>query len=658
MSKIFNISSTSVSITLQRRGKQLHNPQIILILLQLLLTNICVRAQSIDSTQHLRAAVISAERSKSFTTGTKIEKVDSATLKSFQFNSVADLLNNQSHAFIKSYGVGSLSTSSVRGGAAAHTAILWNGFNLNTATNGTTDLSLIPVYFIDDAAMQYGGSGTAWGSGSIGGSLQLNNVAGFNKGWKIRLHSSYGSYANKQAGASISYGAKKWAVSLKASNQTSKNNFSFHNYLLPDSALDTIDHNRLKALNLLTSVYIRPKPNQKISIHLWKQNVDRQIAPTLLQAASGATQKDDVLRNSIEWNYWKNRHGVTFRNAYFIEKLVYKDELYQINSLNLLKTLITEAEDKIELNSSHNLYAGISNNSSKAESDGFEKGIRLNRTSIFASLKSVFFNEKVSTSLSVRQEFWNNSRVPFIYNGGIEYSYNKFVKLRANAGKVYRLPTLNDLYWFPGGNTNLKPEDGFSEDAGLQLNYSLLNNRIQFQFEPEVFNRTISNWIVWLPGFSYWSPQNILQVWSRGMETKSVVSYQQKNLLVRLQVLTNYVLSTNEKSTSENDNSVGKLLIYTPMYSGGLNASIQYKSFYFNYNTNYTGYRYTSTDNTQFLTPYYITNLKTSYSFKIKQTGISAFLQANNVFNTDYTILLNRPMPLRNYLIGLELTIN
>ena len=63
---------------------------------------------------------------------------------------------------------------------------------------------------------------------------------------------------------------------------------------------------------------------------------------------------------------------------------------------------------------------------------------------------------------------------------------------------LYRLPGLNDLYWMPGGNPDLKPEYGYSAEAGSKLSWKSQNKKTKVSFEPTYFNRYIYNWIIWI----------------------------------------------------------------------------------------------------------------------------------------------------------------
>ena len=66
----------------------------------------------------------------------------------------------------------------------------------------------------------------------------------------------------------------------------------------------------------------------------------------------------------------------------------------------------------------------------------------------------------------LRSEWYDAALIPFIPSAGAEYNisgrYPTAIKI--NAARNYHKPTLNELYWIPGGNPGLKPEDGLTAD--------------------------------------------------------------------------------------------------------------------------------------------------------------------------------------------------
>ena len=200
------------------------------------------------------------------------------------------------------------------------------------------------------------------------------------------------------------------------------------------------------------------------------------------------------------------------------------------------------------------------------------------------------------------------------------------------------------------------PETGWGQEAGLILNKQ--EKEGSAILELTFYNRNIKNWIIWLPQENYWMPQNIMQVWSRGTETSFQIKFNVASWKFKISTSTNYTISTNEKAKTANDASIGKQLIYTPLYSGNGNFSIMHRNWDFNFSHQYTGYRYTSSDNLEFLNPYHYSSFYLSKNIRFNKFKTSIFIRINNLFNSDYQVIALRPMPGRHYQAGLTIKFN
>jgi vitamin B12 transporter len=611
--------------------------------------------QQNDPVFQLPQVEINTSRIDDFSSGSKLQQLDSSQLALYATNNLADLLSNESPVFIKSYGLGSLATTSFRGGSASHTAVLWNGFNINSPMNGTLDLSLIPVSFIGKTTLQYGGSSALWGSGAVGGTIHLNSQPQFNDKLSVLARSSFASFDNYQQQVQLQWGKKRWSSGIKLFNHTAQNNFPFYN-TSESSAVKTFQSNaQLTQQGILSENYFKINNYQLVNLCAWIQHNDRNIPPTFLQQYNNTNQQDKTYRLTSQWQ--RTGKGIAdyyVRAAWFNEQLIYTDNDFSFTSKNNANSFISEAESKIKLKQNHLLNIGINNTFTTARANGYANDLQQNRVALFSSYRYNTSNQKLRTTLSLRQELFNSKLIPLTYSAGAEYKLFAWLELKVNAAKVYRIPTFNDLYWTPGGNPNLKPESGYTQDAGLLLRLNL-SKRITFSTEPTVFNRNMNNWILWTPTQGFWSPQNIMEVWSRGMETKNELKYTRSKFVFKINVLTNYVVSTSEKPISPTDMSLHKQLIYVPMYSGQGKATVEYKHFSIGYIHTYTGYRFTSTDNTEYLMPFYIANVFTSYNMVVKKYAINVFAQVNNIYNEQYQVILNRPMPMVNYQAGFSI---
>jgi iron complex outermembrane receptor protein len=540
----------------------------------------------------------------------------------------------------------------MRGGNASHTALLWNGLNIQNALLGQTDLSIIPASFFDNVSLEYGGGSAMWGSGAIGGSIHLQNKTLFNQGYQTKLQMSLGSFGTTKISSVVLLSYKKIISNTKIYYNASKNNYAYKDTTDKESPNKQMAHADYTAKGLMQEVSFLATPFQKVNVRLWYNVMNRNL-PSYTTYVSKQSQLDENLKLSADWNYTKRKLNSTVRLAYFNDKLNYTDSIAQIYSKSAVRTIITES-DNIYTHKNHTFNLGLNFTGYQSDTKNYNVTHNLNKFAVFMAYKLSLLNSKLNYNLAIRKEKTNQTNIPFTGNTGIHYQLTKLIATKLNGNRSYRQPTLNDLYWNPGGNPNLKPEDSYEIDGGIELKYK--KNNFSLLVEATYFNRHTTNWIIWLPTvYSYWSPKNIAEVYSRGTETKTELAYTKKDLQIKLILNTSYVLSTNQKSSSENDNSIGRQLIFTPRYNGQGTFLVLYKNVSLLLNNNYTGYRFTSTDNTTWLNPYYIANIKCSYSYSFSNVNMNLFWSINNVFNKNYMVVSNRPMPLRNYEIGISM---
>jgi outer membrane cobalamin receptor len=99
-------------------------------------------------------------------------------------------------------------------------------------------------------------------------------------------------------------------------------------------------------------------------------------------------------------------------------------------------------------------------------------------------------------------------------------------------------------------------------------------------------------------------------------------------------------------------------LPYTPTEKVIFNVGVHYRNFKAQLNYNYVGYRYTTTDNTQFLAPFATLGLDLSKSITVKNCQVTAFFQANNLSNVAYQMIAYFATPGRSFQFGLSINFN
>ena len=564
--------------------------------------------------------------------------------------SIDQILEGETINYLKHYGPGTLSSISTRGGNAQQTSLIYNDFVLNNPLNGMVDFSTIPSVFFNSVSVLYGISSSNLANGALAGAVVLEDDQDGRS--FIEAGSVQGSYQQNSNFLKINYNKRKLQTSINVFRKSALNNYS---YLDLNDDKKTQENASLNHLALMSSTKISLGKSE-FKIIYFGQIIEREIPSGFLESPSSAFQND--VNNRI-FSYIKHRFlnsYVQFKSAYYDEKNTYTDSVRSIFGNNPCKTFINQIDFSKSINNFNILKINLTNSLASSNGNNYLGKAEINRTSITGSYKlnnpkyrlkhlitsSVLFDDKnlspLTFSYSLKREFYNNFNLYF------------------NAGKVYRFPTINDLFWSPGGNLDLLPEKGYTSDIGVIWNKNI--HKVSLSFEPSLYSRWIDNWILWQPNGSFWSPMNVKKVWNRGIETSSKFHFKNKKIIYEFTLKTAYNMSTNINVYDANNNSLDKQLIYTPHYKLVFKSQINYKDFTLTYLHNYTGYRFTSRDNESFLPSFNLGRLFLSFRLKLKNNSAKIFYKINNLYNTNYQVVLNRPMPLINHEIGINFKIN
>ncbi len=604
----------------------------------------------IKDTVHLHPIDITANKSsfqikEQFNSGKKNQYFDSLNNFSNIGAPITSLLNYQSGLFVKDYGPGAINTISLRGGNAQQTAILWQGININNPMLGQSDLSQMPAGLFEQQSVEYGSATALWGSGAINGALKLQSNLIQDVKEQIQLTYRYGSFNTHHFLSKVLLNASKFKFQIKPYMQSSDNN-----YFIGDSL--RLKNAAFNSRGMVSDFLFQINRHHKITFNTWYHQGSRLLPNTYYNTNTYATQQDRNFRNVLEHIYSDRRLSIATRAVYLQDNIDYANKYTYVDSKSKVHTLMWEENANYQRNQNMNILFGYQWTYNLAVTNNYLNNQALSKYAMYAGLNYIF--KKTSTYITFRKEFSNLfSNIPFTGNIGTEYELMRFLKIKTQASLFYRMPTLNDLFWKDGGDINLKPERGYQYEGGLYFQYRISN--FNFKSEMTAFNKLTNNWILWVPksnGTS--SPMNIATVWSRGTETDNYILFVKNKYKIKLQVNSAYIISTVQASAINNDASIGRQLIYTPRYNINGSFSFQYANVYTQYFYQYIGYRFTSSDNLQWLEPYQVSNIVLGYTLKKSNHVINISTGINNLFNIQYMVVLQRPMPGRNYFITIN----
>jgi outer membrane cobalamin receptor len=575
-------------------------------------------------------------------------KTDSTTQSAFLTSTMPQLLLQQNACLVKSYGQGNIASLGIRGSTAEETAVLWNGMNINNPMLGQSDISLLPVGFFNSMSVQKGALSGYWGSGAMAGVLNLQSGPQQTKGLTVQASTSYSSMQNSTQWLSVNYTGSELSSSTKFFVDVSENKYQYYRNTDTSLIKQTQQHAQANQLGIMQDFAYKLKANQQLGLHLWLQDANRNIPYTASGLPLNANQKDRIFRYMLDWKVNKQKVVFNTKFAFFNEGMIYNNITDAIYSVYNFITLALDADAQYKINKSFTLSGGTSNMFSIASSPNFTTQKHLLKDALFENISWNSNNNFFIANVYARQEVFNSAT--FVPTGGFTTTLNifKWLAWKTNAGTVYRYPTFNELYWNPGGNPNLKPEQGHSEETSLQIKHQI--KKFSIVFTGTIFSRNIHNNIIWLPqeNSANWSPINVLQVWSRGVETNTEVAYKSNRFKTSLNILTNYIMST-----SLPDNGQYLQMPYTPMYSGSAILFVEYRNWMVRGAYTYTGYRYLSTDNYSYLSPYTLLDIRIARTFTCHNFMLNVYAEVNNALNENYQSITQYGMPLRNYKAGL-----
>ena len=604
---------------------------------------ILVGGQS-DTTLHVPEIKVTAERVRTQIIGgtTKTWKTDN--INEVSANNVGELLQKDGGIFIKSYGMGSLATSSIRGGNAGQTLVLWNGLPIQSPMLGLLDLSLLPLGGTEEISLQKGGNGSMWGSGAIGGVISMNNKNDFSNKFNFGVKMEMGSFGYLGQQFRIGVGNSKFQSITKFFHQSADNDFPFQPApSLPDQKQTNAHYSRQ---NVLQDFYWKINPQLQLSTHFWRQWSVQEIPPTTVQNSSIAIQKDNSTRGLVNLKSIFSNGHVQAKAGYFDENNIFNDGPEFINHFI---NYFGELEFQWNFNSYNKIVVGSTYSLTEAESGGYPENIIENRSAFFVS--HFFHQNKWKIQTSLRQAAINGKSVPFIPNLGIDYALNSIFNIKAKVGRNYRLPTLNDRYWAPGGNIDLLPESGWNQELGIQSEHKVGDLLTNVQVTG--FNRKINNWIMWanVDGSFFWSAVNVEKVWSRGLEFSTSLIYKKDDWHLQCDFGGNYILSTTEFDLVRPKMRKGTQLFYTPKVQATTKFRIGWKNLNLLYDHSFTSY---SRGVNESVDSYLVANASLNYSFKNKKSRNDIFFRVNNIWDTDYYVIERRPLPGIHYQAGIN----
>lgn len=651
-----------------------------LLLLMFLCRPFFVSAQS-DSVNHLEEVIVTS--TKVNTSVIKPQVLSGKELKSLSALNVTDALHYFAGVQIKDYGgVGGIKTVNIRSMGTNHVGVFLDGVQLANVQNGQVDLGQFSLANIDAISLYNGQKSQVFQSArdfASSGSIYLTTRRPvFSKeSFLLRAAVKRGSfnYLNPYLGIDLRL-SPLTSLSVSSEWTTSSGEYEFrYRRRAPrtgEVVYDTtaIRHNGdIRAIHTEASLFSSVLGGE-LFVKLYNYTSERGIPGAIVNNVwrRGERQWDNNSFAQAKFTLQNGKHSLMFSSkyAYYLTKYVNKDttvimidNLYKQREWYASAVYMFQPFQWWSLSSSYDLLW----NKMDAEMFSFPYP---RRTSHFFSVASSvqlgnlhLHTSLVANAIRDRIKKIKSPKDKFVVSPAVVANWQVFPWLSINGfyKKSFRMPTFNDLYYAEIGNSKLNPEYTTQYNLGLTLGTKTKGFVEDVSLRVDAYSINVTDKIIAYPkGQQFrWTMLNLGKVDIKGIDALFSLGVNVSNvhLVSKLQ----YTYQKAIDVTNPTDTYYKHQIPYIPHHSGSAILQAYYKTWSFNYSFIYTGERYNQQENIiyNYTQPWYTTDLSLAKEFKIGKSSCRAQLEVLNVFSQDYDVILNYPMPKRNYRLTFEI---
>jgi iron complex outermembrane receptor protein len=587
-----------------------------------------------DSITSLKEVYVSDKNLKKYSTSQSVLKLNDSVINKNEAL-LTDLLNFNSSLYFKEYGRGMLSTVSFRGTTSSQTAVIWNGININSQMNGSTDFNTISASDYNSISVKAGGGSVIYGSGAIGGTVHLNNDLLFLNRFENNLKLDYGSFNTIGINYKTSISNKNWSTQIGFSKNSSTNDYKYLDRYTWRGEQRWNQNGQYDIITLSANVGYKINDNHIIKLYSQTSNTDRNTS-LITETDTKTRYVNGFNRNLLEYDGNFGKLKTNFKTAYIFENYQYFGNINSKNySYGKTENLITKLDLDYTLFKSTQINGIVDYNRTNGYGTSF--GTHVREISSASLLLRQDIGSDWKTELGIRKEFTNNYKSPLLFNFGSSYQLNDWYNLKLNVSRNFRIPTYNDLYWETGGNPDLKPESSYQGEIGNVFKFKNIT------WTQNLYYIKVKDMLQWIPGpGGIWAPVNQDKVNSYGTETliNWTKSYGKNTFAVNATYA--YTISEDDKTKNQ--------IFYVPFHKATGAVSYSRNRINAYYQVLYNGLVYTTADNNaaDIINDYTVSNIGIDYDFKFLDSFKLGF-QVLNLLNKNYESLENRPMPGRNF---------
>ena len=291
----------------------------------------------------------SSRKKQEAAVGSKVSEISQEDIQTNLTKSLSEILWESSPIQIKSMGQGGMSTASFRGTSSSHTQVMWNGISINSSQLGSFDLSMVPIYFVDNINLYHGGSAQKGGSGALGGSINFGNDLYYGNKPTGSFLLEVGSNDTYTGAANIKLSKKRFTSSTRLFYQQSDNDYRYLNTVYQKEAFDERRQNEdYRQAGLLQGLGYRTRQNDMLSATVWWQYDDRSLPQGIyIDNIPEEKNRTNHVRTMLNYDGIRNYGNFNATIAYFYSDMEYQRSFSEVltdKSHNINNSLTVKGE--------------------------------------------------------------------------------------------------------------------------------------------------------------------------------------------------------------------------------------------------------------------------------------------------------------------------
>lgn len=606
-----------------------------------------------------------------------VQQLSGARLQRLSSHSVADAIRYFSGVQIKDYGgVGGLKTVNIRSMGTNHVGVFYDGVELGNAQNGTVDLGRFSLDNMEAVTLYNGQKSVifqpAKDFGSAGSIYLQSRVPQFADGKRQQVKITFKTGSFGVVNPAIVWDRKlgdKVSASLSGEYMYTTGRYRF-TYRV-DESYDTTavrKNGDVNAFRLESGLFGRLQGGY------WRA---KSYFYRSARGYPGAVVKNKFSHEDRQWDtnvfvqgsYKKDvseKYALLVNGKYAYDYLHYladpkRDEaLMYVNNRYRQQEVYASVANRYALSSVWNvsLAADYQFNLLNADLTDFvyprrhtgllavATAFHFDRLKMQASLLGTFVHDRVKSEADAAGDKMEWTPAAIV-------SWKPFSKadfhLRAFYKRIFRMPTLNDLYYTFIGNIDLEPEYTDQYNVGMTYAKAFADRWLRkMELQADVYYNEVENKIVAMPtsNFFRWTMVNLGKVEIRGVDVALQTDWSVGNSL-SMACRLNYTYQKAQDYTDSADPYYGDQIPYIPWHSGSATLNLNWRSWEANYSFIYTGERYSSRANipVNYVLPWYTSDFSVARSLSIGGGELKVTLEVNNLFNQQYEVVICYPMP-------------